>query len=856
MKPADLSSHFAMTVEATEAQMATSGLLTASVSMTPSVVFGWIPKAMTEGDERRGDLALSVPYQAELVYEVHPAPGFVIDTKPTLPTLAMGPASLESTLEERPDGVVAVRYRFVLPRSRWTAQEVNDFRKAYDAFGATDVPSLALVHQGKKLHTARQFEQELDVYRKDVQSHPQDAAARMRLAQALLDLGFGTTARRLASEAMKLAPDDGTLWGYAAYIRSRDLLGRAERAGWDQQGAIAAYREALRVDPTSAFAATNLSLMLEYNAAAQRYAPGSRLDEAVAALDSVPADKLAAYDGGSFLVNPIFDLLRLGRYDDMRARIAKMDAKKAPHVPSIVAAGVEGGPNGALSEAARIVKSGDNRAQILEGAANILVELRRYPEAAALLSAAADQSSDERLRHRAEVMGKTRKLDVASLPVAHPPDVVRKATALCVSKPPTLKDDLRPLLSKRLTDDSGYDVFTGFCTGLGETDPFGGRAPAAIMADFVESSTELAADGSDALGYRVQGTSGEAKYRIFVVREGGAYQIRGTDAAPSSLGCEALTMLKAGRTEAAAKWLTWARELHTPAGGDDPLRDWPFLHLWTDAKQGKDELEVSAAALCAEGGNADQALPPLRAARAKASGDRLTQLDYAITLAFYGEGHEADRLAAATQLLADSPTSKEAIDFKVRALAALGRFSTLRDDAAARVASAPTDVDALWALARAEAQLGHFKEAQAAGDRLLATGKAGPWAYNEQAWRSLFTGTPTERERGYALRAVNANPKEAAPLNTLAALDVALGHIADAQERFFRTLELRKNGDLDTSDWYVLGRIAEQLGLPDEARAAYEHATPAAKSRGQYTAEHLIAARLKALPPAAPGASK
>jgi tetratricopeptide (TPR) repeat protein len=841
-KVRDLSQPLRMRCEALDARMATANLLDASVQITPSPAFGWVPKSLSEGEERKSEFALHMPYQAEVVYEIHPGSNFVLDTKPSLPDLAMGPATLKGSLEERADGTIVVRYRFVLPKSRWTPREVNDFRKAFEAYGNGAIPLVSLVHHGQKLHKERHFEQELRFYRDDVQAHPRDAAAKMRLAQALLGLGYGTSARQLAVDATKLAPDDRTLWEYAGYIRSRDLLGRREVAGWDRDGAVAAYREAMRVDPTSTFAAVNAAVTLEYDTEARRYAPGSRLEEAVAMFDRIGPEGLASYDNGAYVANPIFDLLRLGRYDEVRARLAKMDPKKAPRVPAIVSAAVLGGTNAALAEATRVLQPDDDRATILGSAADILVELRHYPEASALDSAAAEGSSNEQLRRRAELLSKTRPVDASALPATRPVEVVRKALALCTAKPSTLKADLKPLLDKDQADEK-TETFGAFCEGLGKGDSFDGRAPRSVLADVFLGATDLSADGRDAVGYRVRATSGEYRFVVFVDREGGAYRIRAIDRVPSAVGCAALAFQKAGRKDAAGQWLSWARELMTPAGGDDPLRDGPFVRLWTDKK---DDVEASAAALCAAGGHPDLTVPTLKAARAQATGERATSLDYAVVLAYVDDGHEAERLAAATVLLADAPTSYRAWSFKRTALASLGRFQALRDEAAARVAKAPTDVDALWDLARAEAQLGRFAESRAVGERLIATGKVGAVAYNEQAWRSLFTTAVTEQDLGYALKAANANPNDASTMNTLAAVDAALGHVADAREHFVRSIELRKKA-LGDADYFVLGRIAEQLGLPDEAEAAYGHVTQGNKAGGQYTTEHLATARLKVL---------
>jgi tetratricopeptide (TPR) repeat protein len=845
----DLAKPLSTVIEAHDSELTSETLLASSVDVSSGPVFGWIPKVLIEEGERKGALLVASPYRAELVYEVHPSAGFVLDGKPDTPDVPMGPAAFGRKIEERPDGVVVVTYTFVLPKSVWTAKEVNDFRKAYTAFGNTTLPPLSFVHEGEKQHRVRHFDKELEIYRRDVRLHPDSATTRMRLAHGLIGLGFGASARKIAAEAMKLAPDDGLLWGYAGYIRSRDLLGRGQKPGWDHEGSTQAYREALRVEPSRVFAATQLALMLEYNDAGQRYGTGSKLDEAAAILDHLDPAKLAEYENGTYVDNALFDLFWSGRFADVRARLEKMDPKKVPPVVAIVSAAMIGGANAGLSEAARLPIADTARADTLVVAAEALVAFRAYPEATALLSAAASSSSNEQLRQRLDVIRKTRKIDIASVPTNTPEAVVRKLFAVCGGRPASLKEDLRRLAPQRSGDASDTRTLTEFCDAIavgvrrGAEKRDGRPLPNEVLADILFVSPQVRTEGNDRVGYRVKTSFGPSEMSFFVVREGGEYRV--TFGNPPDMGCDALDMHKAGRDDAATQWLKWARELHSAAEGDDRLSGKPFVWLWTDKK---DDVALDAAALCAETRRApDQIVPTLRAARANASGDRALSIDLAVALAYADGKHDQEALTEITKVESEASTSTMAWHLKRHTLARLGRLDELRAESSARLSKDPTNVDRLSDLANAESMLGHFREARKLGERQATASTASADASNMQAWLSLYTENTSEQDLNYALRAVNANPKNPAYLNTLAAVDIALGHTADARERFVRSLELREDGALGDSDWYVFGRIAETLGLPDEAKAAYAKVSPGEKENGQYTVAHLVEARLRAM---------
>jgi tetratricopeptide (TPR) repeat protein len=328
---------------------------------------------------------------------------------------------------------------------------------------------------------------------------------------------------------------------------------------------------------------------------------------------------------------------------------------------------------------------------------------------------------------------------------------------------------------------------------------------------------------------------------MFVQTDGKTPRVRAVGVRASDLGCTALTLSKAGKKAAAKQWLTWAKDLFTPASGDDPLRESPFVRLWAD---NKDDVETAAAALCAEGGHPDLSAPVLAAARKAAKGDRAQILSHALVLAHSDGDHDNDLLSHAAKLSSEVPTSQIAWRLHSLGLRKLGRFKELRDLAAARVAKEPNDPLRLDDLASAEDLLGHSKEARAAGDKLLALGKYGAYAYNNQAWRSLFGGGVGKIEIGWALQAVTLAPNEKSFLNTLAALDAEAGHVADGLEQFQKSVDGVDEADLGGSDWFVYARLAEQLGLTDEARATYLKITPRPREYGEHTAFKLAERRL------------
>jgi tetratricopeptide (TPR) repeat protein len=840
----ELATPLKVRVEAKETRVAITNLVTADAIIDADPIFGWVPNALAEGESRTTELALPAPYDAELRYEVHPPEGFLPGELPALKDVVLGPATLARAIEVRRDGVVALRYHFTLPKRRWSSAEVTAFRTAYAAVRAEPHPTVSFVHEGQKHHLERHPDLELEAYRRQVKAHPRGAVPKMRLAIALEDLGFGGSARALADEAVKLQPEDATLLRFLGDICTRDVFGRSFHVGYDRAAALAAYRAAAQRTPDDMYVQTQIAVLLEHDAAGVRYADPAQLVEAVAQYDKLDPEKLRAYANGSHASNALFALMWGGRFDELRARLGKLERKRVPEVVAIVAAAEHGGPNAGLAEAARLKLPQESRSQVLDGAAGTLIRLRRYPEAAALSDAASSGSSDPALRVRARAQKRLQKLDPATMPVGKPEELVAKAFALFTSQPKVTDAQARAYISARAYDRKGNAATLEVLRDTTHASDALALTPT-VLADVVVAGLEIVPEGSPAVGFRVKVSSEAAamkSYQMFVVREAGGYRIRAFSSTPAELGCEALHLAKAGEKKPAAQWLDWAHELVGSSGGQDPLRELPFSRLWVG---GAGNVELAAAALCAAGRQGEQAAPTLEAARARATAEQQIILDHALAMAYSGADQPRELLATVNRLEAAVPTSEVARMITLAALWETGDYAAIRAKVTAHLAKGPDD-RLLGMLAEVETVLGHYAESLRAGERLIASGNAGPGTYNNQAWHSVFAGTVTDKELGYALRAVTAEPDGVPGLNTLAALHAEIGHTEDARETLVKVLALRPGGAPHASDWYVIGRIAEQLSLPDEARAAYAHITKPEKPRGG-TEYELAQKRLKGL---------
>jgi tetratricopeptide (TPR) repeat protein len=181
----------------------------------------------------------------------------------------------------------------------------------------------------------------------------------------------------------------------------------------------------------------------------------------------------------------------------------------------------------------------------------------------------------------------------------------------------------------------------------------------------------------------------------------------------------------------------------------------------------------------------------------------------------------------------------------------LGRLGRL-DEADQRIdavfAKDPVSPQALGARLAAAEAAGETQQALRRGDALARHPDATPSSLNTVAWLRLGANDDLEAALELARKAVQAAPKASAFVNTLAAIEAELGELDRAVHDNWKSIELSGSPEPLEHDWYVAGRIYEQLGLTGDATAAYKRV--AKSSDVGVTTYSLAQNRLAAMRPA------
>jgi tetratricopeptide (TPR) repeat protein len=655
-------------------------------------------------------------------------------------------------------------------------------------------------------------------------------------------------------------------------VLQHDALGRRFGPGFDRKAAIAAYRRAKEIDLKDEEARADLAILLEHDATGERYTAGADLAAAIDEYKSLRAD--LGVEGMDD--NLVVALLRAGRFQEMRSLLDKLATTQSRQVLRLAATAVLDGPDAAVRDADRRFPDAKGRLEALASAAQNLMVLRRYPEAAALFDRAGRQSPNAaEVLSLADLLRKTQRCEELKISLEEPAGPVRKILQLFAAGKPDARSfaalftkDMARELAKEKDEDLTAMLELGFAPTrkqLRSQDVPVQTAMDLGLAAFHESVT-----GDDATGYRVKlvnsTNDGPKEMTAWVLKEDGQYRILAFLNGLETLGDEALRRLDRedlGGVKAARQWLDWAHEEMNGGSGHgaaDPLAVLPFVTLWTRNREASAaETRCAAASLSAEGSHAAKALPLLIACReaadsATAEAAKKGTYDLAVAHADRELAHWADLTQTARRLLDTYPTSEHAYGLAALAATRQEHWDDLRRLAETRLGHLPGDHLALRTLADLKQKEGDFAAEDALLAKLVDAGKADATDFNDLAWNALLRGQANDKAIDYAQRAATLSDyKSYAVLHTLASLYAEVGKTAEAYRIILQALGTKADESPTASDWYVFGRLAESYGLTDSARHYYERV--AAPKGTPYPASTYLVARkrLEALGGAASG---
>src|SRR5262249_39763735 len=147
------------------------------------------------------------------------------------------------------------------------------------------------------------------------------------------------------------------------WVLQHDLMGRRLKKGFDYEGAVTAYRKAKGLDPKDSDIRASLAILLEYDAAGERYSNKAHLKESVAELRELK--KMDEQAGRSYDDNILYDLWYALDFKELAGAVSALPATDTRRGFIIAVAAAEHGAAAALKKSLEITTEEQGRRKAL-----------------------------------------------------------------------------------------------------------------------------------------------------------------------------------------------------------------------------------------------------------------------------------------------------------------------------------------------------------------------------------------------------------------------------------------------------------------------------------------------------------
>jgi tetratricopeptide (TPR) repeat protein len=801
----NLAKPYEMTLVISNARRAFTNRENAEVYLFPTDVLTRLPyelgNAGKEPKVRKHDLALRTWYSEVIENRVVIPTGFAVPTPAPDKTRTLGALKLVET-QRRDGNVFVVTWRLEIPKARFTPAEVTATQTAVQALKAEPGEHFVFDQVAYSLAMKGKYRDAIAEAERLIKLHPKESVHQQHLATVLLKSGAGEAARRAAKKAVELEPTNGDAFSMYAWVLSHDTLGQWNGFDRDRAGALAALEKARKLDPKNLGAAQQLAALLERSAAGKLYDNASDVTRALAAWRDAHALDPNDEEIASSLIKL---LLFKGEAVEAEAAARKLPANDNRNMLLVAALAIgKGGPQAAITQASNLA-SGDARTKLIVGAGAQLLFTRHYDEMRALYAEAplGNPQFDT-------IVKAMRRVDVSKL--GGEPEDVARAVLIAIARDeyasPTFADKQ---LGEELRQGTGK-----FLSRIGMDD----KIAAVVVQDMLLAVLRMDVKRENGLA-RVELDQAGGKSQLYMALGKKGARFIGANSTPGAVGRYLLATIATADEKASATLLDWFVEDLKRA---NPSMATGLKSFWGQGMpRTKPAMEVVAAVIA----NGDDAKSIAALKRCNTTVTTTTAqyvCDWVLANAYGARANWVELDDHARDWMTRSKQEPSVVVTRARALGHLGKFDEAEQIVADALKANPDDRALLFTqmeLAWARHQPGQLRQRS---DSLAARSDATPADLNNAAWADLVEGTDIRAARQIVERALQIETKNPNLLNTAAAIEAEQGDLAAAHGH----IEAGRDATEPPSagDWYVHGRMLEQLGFADDAIAAYRKIKP------------------------------
>jgi cytochrome c-type biogenesis protein CcmH/NrfG len=398
-----------------------------------------------------------------------------------------------------------------------------------------------------------------------IAAHPNDPANYVNLAYTFMDAGMGDQARRAVADAVRVAPRSAFAFSAQGWILHHNNIGVDYGKGLDYDGSIRAYQKSIELDPRNMDTRQSLANILEFNRDGLRYGPGAQLPLAIEAYRYVKRQKPAV--DLDLENNLAIDLFYSGRYDEAAAELESLPYSTERGGVILASIAASKGSSTAVEISNQIGGDEQNRKNALVFAAEGLWKIRKYREAADLLTASLPDISAKTTASKIQIFRTLKPYVPEDLPASDPRRPVQKMMEAIFTG--TLSESLFADNFSRYP----YTTDAEWRAALRQQEAYSGvlyrlmknaELPQAVVADIVLNNMNILSVPSNGPGFPIHvKVMGAPIINLFVLPEDGQFKIVATDRDDAQIGAAVLHLLSGKTVTVTKRKKSYSRQPHS-----------------------------------------------------------------------------------------------------------------------------------------------------------------------------------------------------------------------------------------------------------------------------------------------------
>jgi tetratricopeptide (TPR) repeat protein len=855
-----LEGDFILNIEFRDLKFSNPGEQSFSFPLDSSNIFTMIPGVLLKNNEEK---KREHPFRAmntvsyRLNYKVIPPKGYALSQIPDPIEESWHGCSVKADFEELDDKSVKANFELDFSEINFSAEQYEELKNGLLKLRNKEGVTLKFQHMGQMLFKRGKYKESLAIYRSGLEEHPDDIRYTRQYAEAFLDMGLQNKAKRVLEAYIQKHPESPDVHFLLGWVLQHDELGQLRRPGYDRAGAIRAYLKGIELKPDSWEARTNLAILYEYDALGIRYSSNANMDKALEQYNFVQDELHVELNEINLLMNQLY----LKKFDEMMATAQKSDDPKEKVAFTLISIAVQHGFEKAIERSWQYPEEARNKG--IESAGEYLLRSGYFTLASQFIAESAKNSGNQlQVQSRADLISgiadKLTALDHLEPAAKHAHHFYKE---IFLTRDLEFKS-IAPFSSKyffsRLTDpEATYNIEGTFLMLFNIADQL--NFPLESYFDLTLGIADFKVDHAEPGGFKVQLVINTNKNQdiesFYLLEKDNHLTIIGNDSILSEVGEHILELLDRGDEDHASQWLKWVT--------NTPIRYWerytPIRAFFSimDTKPAHYRRLAAATLMLDRKKYQKKAFKILKFAETLKPEKENIEIIQSYLYCLKNQRKYKRCEAVASSLIQTKEYSPIGQNFLLAAYHYQGKYDKeiqLCDSILKDPDLNPYKKEYIQ-LSRANAfsSQGNYENAQKILQELIAGNTTEPEVYNAYAWIRLFQlpELPLEpRDFQYGRKAASQSKPIGASLSmhTLGCLYAENGQCKEAMEMMRQSIIKRGRFTLQSSDYYIIGRVLEQYGFQADAVSWYKKIEKPNHSSME-SVYHLAQKRLKFIEP-------